>query len=84
MKAWITLGVVLALVAACSTTREPEWQRADLAGDPEAMSEQRSKDLADCMTRVGSPTVGTVSPIPVSKTEVQDCMRAKGWRRVPR
>ena len=83
MKTWIAFLAVMALAAACSTARKAEWQRAGSGGDPAAMSEQRSKDIADCITRVGAPTVGTVSPIPVSKTEVEDCMRAKGWRRAP-
>jgi hypothetical protein len=83
MNTWIALAATLALAAACSTAPKAEWQRADVGGDPAAMSEQRSKDIADCMTRVGAPTVGTVSPIAVSKSEVEDCMRAKGWRRAP-
>jgi hypothetical protein len=73
----------LLLAAACSTSGRSEWQREDSAGDPDAVREQRAKDLADCTTAAGAPTPGSQSTLSYSRAQVQDCMRARGWRLVP-
>jgi len=77
------VALPLLLAAACSTTGRSEWQRADGAGDPAAVREQRAKDLADCTTAAGAPTSGNQSTLSYSRAQVQDCMRARGWRLVP-
>jgi hypothetical protein len=79
----IALAALLPLVLCCSTAPRMEWQRADGSGDPEALREQRAKDLAACATVVGAPTQGEVSPTNLSREQAKDCMRAKGWRQVP-
>jgi hypothetical protein len=58
VKRHIALAALLPLAFCCSTAPKMEWQRADAAGDPDAMREQRAKDLADCATVVGAPTQG--------------------------
>jgi hypothetical protein len=83
VKRHIALAALLPLVFCCSTAPKMEWQRADAAGDPEAMREQRAKDLADCATVVGAPTQGVQSTGSLSRNQAEDCMRARGWRRVP-
>jgi hypothetical protein len=82
VKRHIALAALLPLAFCCSTAPKTEWQRADTAGDPEAMREQRAKDLADCATVVGAPTQGVQSTGSLSRNQVEDCMRARGWRRV--
>jgi type VI protein secretion system component VasK len=83
VKRLIALAALLPLVLCCSTAPRMEWQRADAAGDPEAMREQRAKDLADCATVVGAPTQNEISGGSLSREQAKDCMRAKGWRQVP-
>lgn len=77
------IAVPLLLAAACSTSGRSEWQRVDAGADPAAVREQRAKDLADCMTAAGAPTPGSQSTLSYSRAQVQDCMRARGWRLVP-
>ena len=83
VKRHIALAALLPLVLCCSTAPKTEWQRADAAGDPEVIREQRAKDLADCATVVGAPTQGEISTGSLSREQTRDCMRARGWRQVP-
>ena len=83
MKRCVALATLLLLASSCSTSPKTEWGRADSAGDPEVVREQRAKDLADCVAVVGAPTQGIQSTGSLSRQQVGDCMRAKGWRRVP-
>jgi hypothetical protein len=83
VKRLIALAALSPLVLCCSTAPRMEWQRTDGAGDPEAMREERAKDLADCATVVGAPTQGEISAGSLSREQAKDCMRAKGWRQVP-
>jgi hypothetical protein len=77
-----TMGVAaLALASACASSGSNEWQRADGTPDSEAVSEQRAKDRATCATRMGAPTPGGQSTLSYSRDQVEDCMRARGWRR---
>jgi hypothetical protein len=83
VKRRIALAALLPLALSCSTGPKTEWQRPDGAGDPEAIRDQRAKDLADCVTVVGAPTQGVQSTGSLSREQARDCMRAKGWRQVP-
>lgn len=83
MRRNLAFAAILALAAACSTAPKTEWQRADGSGDSAAVREQRAKDLADCATMVGAPTQGVQSTVSISREQVRDCMRAKGWRMAP-
>jgi hypothetical protein len=83
VKRHIALAALLALALSCSTAPKTEWQRTDGASDPDTIRDQRAKDLADCMTLVGAPTQGVVSTGSLSREQAGDCMRAKGWRKVP-
>jgi hypothetical protein len=83
VKRHIALAALLPLALCCSTAPKTEWQRTDGAGDPETLRDQRAKDVADCATLVGAPTQGVVSTGSLSREQARDCMRAKGWRRVP-
>jgi len=83
VKRTIALAVMLASALCCSTAPKMEWQRADGTGDPEAVRDQRAKDLADCATLAGAPTQGIQSTGSPSRELVRDCMRARGWRQVP-
>ena len=83
MKRYIALAALLPLALCCSTAPKTEWQRTDGASDPETIREQRAKDLADCMAVVGAPTQGVVSTGSLSREQAGDCMRSKGWRKVP-
>lgn len=76
-------AVAVLLAVACSTAGRSEWQRADAGDDPAAERERRAKDLADCTTAAGAPTPGSQSALSYSRAQVQDCMRARGWRLVP-
>ena len=67
----------------CATGSTTDWQRADGTPDSATVREQRAMDLADCATRVGAPTPGTQSTMSVSRGQVDDCMRGKGWRKGP-
>jgi len=77
------VALPLLLAAACSTGGGTEWQRVEGGGDPAVVREQRAKDLADCMTAAGAPTPGSQSTLSYSRAQVQDCMRARGWRLAP-
>jgi hypothetical protein len=83
VKRHVALAVLLASALCCSTAPKMEWQRADGAADPEAMRDQRAKDLADCATLAGAPTQAIQSTGSLSREQVRDCMRARGWRQVP-
>ena len=79
MKRHIAVAGLAILALACSSTPKTEWQRADAGGDPAALRERRAKDLADCATAMGAPTQGVQSTASISRAQVGDCMRARGW-----
>ena len=83
MKRHIALAALLPLALCCSTAPKMEWERTDGASDPDTLRDQRAKDLADCATLVGAPTQGVVSTGSLSREQAGDCMRSKGWRKVP-
>jgi hypothetical protein len=82
VKRPIALAGLATLALACSSTPQTEWQRADGGGGPEALSEERAGDLADCTTAMGAPTQGGQSTTSYSRAQTEDCMRARGWRKV--
>jgi hypothetical protein len=84
VKRHITIAGLAALALACASTPSTEWQRADGGGDSEALRERRAKDLADCATAMGAPTQGVQSTASYSRAQAEDCMRARGWRKVAR
>ena len=81
MRRTIALAGLAALALACASTANTEWQRADAGGNADALRERRAKDLADCATAMGAPTEGVQSTASYSRAQVEDCMRARGWRK---
>jgi len=86
MNRWNTamIAVVAISAMACSSAPKKEWRKAGMQADSQAMRDQRAKDVADCATRGGAPTQGVQSTMSYSRAQLDDCMRARGWREVPR
>lgn len=77
----IAWAAVVAISWGCASGSSSNWQRADGTVESEAVREQRAKDIADCATQMGAPTPGTQSTMSMSRGQVDDCMRGKGWRK---
>jgi hypothetical protein len=80
--AWIASAALFAgLAVACVSDGRQEWVRADGTPESPAVNDLRSQDRAVCATKMGAPVTGSQSAMSYSRTEVENCMRARGWRK---
>jgi len=82
VKLHIALAGLAPLALACSSTPKIERQHAGEGGNAEALRERRATDLVDCATAMGALTQGLQSTASYSRAQAEDCMRARGWRKV--
>jgi len=77
----IALVAAAVCAGACASAGGYEWVRADGTPESAAVAERRSKDRATCATQMGAPTTGSQATMGYSRAEVEDCMRARGWKK---
>jgi hypothetical protein len=77
MRAFVAVGILVVSVGCAGSGKSAEdWRRADGSA---ANLEQLQADQVRCMNRAGVASPGSRSPMQVTRDDMIDCMRMRGW-----